>query len=198
MIDDNIVKIKKINNHLEAKFGYIDGPDHPRKFSDPLDTIVVWHPKYQYILSDTYNFETHSDFLESCKDHINNMAIMQNLYIHEHSNISLSLHPFSDCWDSGQIGYIYITKENYNEYFNKELDPYTYIINSIKEMEQYINNNVYCIDIYKNNNVIITSSELYIEDENDTLLNQILIDLCDFNKYETKQIHNTKWEYVHN
>ena len=195
MLDDNILKIKKINNNLEAKFGYIDSPEHPRKFIEPITTIISWHPKYKNQLSDTNQFQTHYDFIQYLNDNKHDIAILRNLYIFEHGNIALSIYPFTDFWDSGQIGYIYITKENNNnkEFINMSLNIESYIVNDLKMLEQYINNNVYCIDIYKNNSVILCSGELYIDNDDNTLLDKILLDFTEFDEHKIKQIQNSQW-----
>jgi hypothetical protein len=40
-----------------------------------------------------------------------NVAIIKPLYMFEHSGIAFSTTPFADKWDSGRLGFIFITKE---------------------------------------------------------------------------------------
>ena len=46
---------------------------------------------------------------------------MLPLYLYDHSGITISTGPFNCPWDSGQIGYIYVTKEAIKKEFNRKI-----------------------------------------------------------------------------
>lgn len=87
-------------------------PENPREW-DNLGTMVCWHP--DYTLGDEQ-----IDIPHGYKD----IAISLNelglddlprvylpLYLYDHSGITMQTSPFSDDWDSGQVGFIYATAE---------------------------------------------------------------------------------------
>ena len=56
-----------------------------------------------------------SDYMDETesilKKALDKVAIIKPLYLHEHSGMSVSLKPFSDPWDSGQVGLCFVTYE---------------------------------------------------------------------------------------
>lgn len=50
-------------------------------------------------------------FIEKYMTKIEELAIVLPLYLYDHSGITISTSPFSCPWDSGQLGFIYATKE---------------------------------------------------------------------------------------
>jgi len=52
---------------------------------------------------------------------INQYYVMLPLYLYDHSGITISTGPFNCPWDSGQIGYIYVTKEAIKKEFNRKI-----------------------------------------------------------------------------
>ena len=77
------------------------------------------------------------------------------LYLLDHSGISISTTPFNCNWDSGQIGFIYTTKERIKElgipkkYIEKSL------IGEVKIYNDYLEGSVYGYDLIKNVEVTI-------------------------------------------
>lgn len=81
------------------------------------DKQAVWvgfHKRYN--LNDT-DIES-QDTLEEVEAKIHekyNVAIIKPLYMYEHSGIAFKTSPFGDVWDSGRLGFIFITKEKADE-----------------------------------------------------------------------------------
>jgi hypothetical protein len=76
--------------------------------------------------------------------------IILPLYLYDHSGITISTGPFSCPWDSGQIGYIYITKEKARkEYSWKYMTKsrikriINYLENEVETYDQYLTGDVY-------------------------------------------------------
>lgn len=76
--------------------------------------------------------------------------IILPLYLYDHSGITISTGPFSCPWDSGQIGYIYITKEKAKKeyswkYMNKSRIKKIigYLESQVETYDQYLTGDVY-------------------------------------------------------
>lgn len=82
-----------------------------------LATMRCFHNKYN--LGDKHTYKS-SDFRgwEDMKKHLckqENIILLKPLYLMDHSGLSISTTPFGCIWDSGQIGYVYITKQKWIE-----------------------------------------------------------------------------------
>lgn len=91
-------------------------PESPRNW-DNLGTMVCFHKRM--ILGDK-----HSETVESLGEIIKRKDVISlPIYAYIHSGIALSTSrtgQFADPWDSGQLGYIYVTKEKIRENFCKK------------------------------------------------------------------------------
>ena len=83
--------------------------ESPREW-DNAGHMVCWHRHYN--LGDKHKFYDPEDFEETAKDWKGNdrIAVILSLYLYDHSGITMSCSPFSCPWDSGQVGYIYLTR----------------------------------------------------------------------------------------
>lgn len=71
-------------------------------------------------------------------------AVVLPLYLYDHSGITISTGPFSCVWDSGQVGWIYVTHENIRkEYGWKRLTK-----KRLKQIEGYLKGEVDVYDDY--------------------------------------------------
>lgn len=95
------------------------GSDSPRDW-DNLGTIVAWHRRYSLSDKDAPKMEP-PEFLEWLKEE---KAIYLPVFMYEHSGVALSTGSFSDPWDSGQVGYIYVLPDKVKKEFNvKRISP---------------------------------------------------------------------------
>lgn len=111
--------------------------------------IIAFHKKYN--LGDKHDFKLPSEFDEWIIKNEKELALIKPVYMYDHSGLSFSITPFSCPFDSGQIGYIYLTKENVKEcfgtddvaedkileLFNKELSHYQTFANGEQVFYQY-------------------------------------------------------------
>ena len=97
-----------------------ENPIHPRDEYDCIGTMVCWHRRYE--LGDEQPKEDpqewHEAFIALYPD-----AIILPLYLYEHSGITMQCAPFSDRWDSGQVGWIYCTRETLDREWPAEYPP---------------------------------------------------------------------------
>mgnify|MGYP001601435365 CR=1 FL=1 len=130
-----------------------DNPDNPRNW-DNIGTMVCFHGRYT--LGDKHSFGSPDDFLEWWKKN-GKGGVLLSLYLYDHSGITMSAsssgNPFSCPWDSGQVGWIYATKETIlKEYGEEGKNRITvsmkkkathYLLNEVKVYDQYLTGEVY-------------------------------------------------------
>lgn len=162
-------------------------PDSPRTWG-PLGTMVCFHRRYQ--LGDDHTFSSPEDFDEWCKDR---QVERLPLYLLDHSGISISTRGFGDRWDSGQVGWVYVTHEKIIKDFN--LNPWDAIEETIplalkvlksevEEYDKYLRGDVYEYIIEKIKSCPTCSNVTYetieqvsgIYDEPDDILNNIILE----------------------
>lgn len=101
-------------------------PQNPRKEWDNFGHMVCWHRRYD--LGDEHNHGDSRELFEELSglsvgrlekmteqqvfDAAKKNAIIMPLYLYDHSGITMSTGRFSCPWDSGQVGWIYATKED--------------------------------------------------------------------------------------
>lgn len=90
--------------------------ENPRKW-DNLGSMVCWHRRYN--LGDKHGYDSPQDFYES--EAYKNALVILPVYLYDHSGITVSNSDFGDRWDSGQIGYIFVTKEKAQEEYGSEM-----------------------------------------------------------------------------
>lgn len=63
---------------------------------------------------DTSRFEGWQELEESIKER-HDVALILPLYIYNHGQVTISTTPFNNRWDSGQVGFIYVTENRLDE-----------------------------------------------------------------------------------
>ena len=125
-------------------------PESPRDW-DNLGTMVCWHSRYN--LGDGHHFDTPDDFHEEIdKDD----AIIIPLYLYDHSGLAMRTTSFNDLWDSGQVGYIYVTDERIRKEYDvkkitKEIreEVRNVLKSEVGTYDQHISGNVYGFQLYE-------------------------------------------------
>ncbi len=141
--------------------------ESPREW-DNLGRMVCWHNRYK--LGDEHGFETPrvffhvisglyseeaTEFLtaeqdERCKEMAYKKNIILPLYLYDHSGITMSTSGFSCPWDSGQVGFIYISKEDACKEYDWKLVSQkrlrqieTYLTGEVKTYDMFLTGEVY-------------------------------------------------------
>ena len=125
----------------------------PRE-DDNLGTMVCFHRRYD--LGDKHDIKP-GDFSgwEQMKDHIQKhfkTAVILPLYLYDHSGITMNTTGFSCPWDSGQVGWIYVTKEKVREEYGsctkKNLArAEEYLLGEVKMYDHYLTGDVWIYTI---------------------------------------------------
>lgn len=91
-----------------------ENPLNPRTDCDHLGIMLCWHRRYS--LGDNHPYDTPQDFEESAA--AKDMFVCLPVYLLDHSGLYVSVNDFNDSWDSGQLGFIYCTKQDAQKWFN--------------------------------------------------------------------------------
>ncbi|MBV6342342.1 hypothetical protein [Candidatus Magnetobacterium casense] len=127
-----------------------ESPESPREW-DNLGTMVCWHRRYS--LGDKHDFKTPEEFKEWAGK---GLAVILPIYLYDHSGLTVSTQPFSCPWDSGQVGWIYATKEDVRQNYGvkkisaKWLEHVKAVLEAeVKTYDQYLNGEVYGYKVSK-------------------------------------------------
>lgn len=147
------------------KLVHDSSPESPRNW-DNLGTMICFHNRYDLGDNHNYNSDDYSSWEEMKKAIIKeeNPAVILPLYMYDHSGISISTSPFSCRWDSGQIGFILVSKKKALEEFGGKIvtAKLKERIEKILELEvetytQYVEGDVYGFQIVDEDDNIIDS-----------------------------------------
>ena len=147
---------KRIGNYLIEIIQEND-PESPREW-DNLGKMICFHSRYNLGDKHDYRSNDYSGWEEQRKDieKKENVCVMLPLYLYDHSGITMNTTGFSCRWDSGQVGWIVVSKEQVRKEYgvkriNKELiEKVTNILeNEVKIYDQYLTGDIYGYRISK-------------------------------------------------
>jgi hypothetical protein len=131
-----------------------DDSMNPRTDWDNVTTMVCFHNRYDIGDKHDYksnNFNGWDELKEQIESDHNVLAILP-LYMYDHSGITISTSPFGCQWDSGQIGWVFITLEKLKLMFgeDKSFKLNELIDSDVKTYDQYLTGDVYRYEVYEN------------------------------------------------
>ena len=91
-----------------------DSSDNPIDW-DPLGKYICFHQRYN--LGHQHDYDSPDEVRTYAK---RTGALLYPLYLYDHSGITISLSPYSCPWDSGQVGYVLVEKEDAVKEFGKK------------------------------------------------------------------------------
>ena len=125
--------------------------ESPRDW-DNLGTMICWHSRYNLgdvQTSNPHNYYEPDQWWEENMP-MKDIAAILELYLYDHGGITMRTSPFSCPWDSGGVGYIYITKEKVRkEYGKKRISKQlkarvkTYLQGEVETYDNYLTGEVY-------------------------------------------------------
>jgi hypothetical protein len=147
---------KRISNYL-IEVIQDESPESPREW-DNLGTMICFHGRYD--LGDKHDYQSgdYSGWDEQRKDieKKENACVILPLYLYDHSGITMKTSPFGCNWDSGQVGWIVVSKEQVRKEYNvkrinKELiEKVTKVLEGeVETYDQYLTGDVYGYRISK-------------------------------------------------
>ena len=138
-------------------------PDNPRNW-DNLGVINCFHKRYN--LGEAHNFNEPQELIEWIEANSDKIYYLP-LYMYEHGNITISATPFQCRFDSGQIGFIYITKELAETEGIKK--PYDLLAHEIKVYDHYLKGETYGAMILDQSGEVIDSQFGYLGDTDEVI-----------------------------
>ncbi len=126
-------------------------PFDPREW-DNIGTMVCFHNRYS--LGDKHEFRDPEHFEEFLIEEKDNIFYLP-LYLYDHGGITMKTSPFNCGWDSGQVGYIYMTKKRAEE--ERLRDPFHNLECEVKQYDPYLVGNCYGYTIVDEKNNILDS-----------------------------------------
>lgn len=143
---------------LTVQVFYDPDPDDPRKSDDNLGTMLCWHNQYK--LGDKHNFESSIHFQQWVKQ--NKPALMMPVYLYDHSGLAMNTCGFHCPWDSGQVGWIYATREDILRWFGKARLSFrtlenarSRLIHEVLMYHHYLNGECYLYEIEDANGKVV-------------------------------------------
>jgi len=155
-MDDTVKTIDYKGFEIKIKVDDMDF-ETPRDW-DNLGTMVCFHNNYS--LGDKTELESSMfDDFEDLKNYLKEKEeafIIIPLYLYDHSGITMNTTGFSCGWDSGQVGFIYTTKEKIRECFGVKLcrkeiveKAMEVLQREVKVYDDYLTGNVYGFVTFK-------------------------------------------------
>jgi hypothetical protein len=156
-------------------------PMNPRTEWDNTGTMICFHKRYN--LGDKHNYKSDNfDSWIELKEQIESdykVMYIKPLYLYDHSGITIKTSPFGCQWDSGQVGWIFVDKDNLqrisgdSDGFN-ELNLEEIIDSEVDTYDKYLTGEVYRYELYEietcnlgheHRNLIESCGGYYGEDE---------------------------------
>lgn len=133
---------QQVEGNFIVKVFYDEFSTNPRDIGG-MTKMICFHKRYKLGDKHDYKFTDYSGWEEMKEDIIKNenVEVIYPLYLYDHSGITISTSPFSCQWDSGQVGWIYITKDDVKEYGIS--DPGSMIEGDVEMYDKYLRNEVY-------------------------------------------------------
>jgi len=98
-------------------------PLNPRTEWDNIGTMVCFHQRYTLGDEDHDYDAADYDGWDEIKEAIRkeeDVAVILPLYLYDHSGITINTRPFSCPWDSGQVGFIFVSKKKLRYEFSRK------------------------------------------------------------------------------
>ncbi len=135
---------------FELEIEQDSSPDSPRTW-DNLGTMVCFHKRYDLGDKTDYRSEDYDSWDELRQGIIDNEGevFMLPLYLYDHSGITISTRPFNCNWDSGQVGYIFVSRNKVKKEGIDETKVLDYLKGEVETYDQYLTGDVWGYRVYE-------------------------------------------------
>ena len=124
----------ELGNDYELRIYQDENPMNPREEFDNLSTMAFFHRQYnlgdkdlcikgidgEYFTIDSKNYNDWDEMESDIEKHFKPVVIYP-VYMYDHSGITISLNDFNDRWDSGMIGFVFVSRQKAIEEFGKRI-----------------------------------------------------------------------------
>lgn len=130
-----------------------EDPMNPRTEWDNFGTMVCFHRRYKLLGDEDhgYRVENYSGWDELQKAiEEEDVAVILPIYMYDHGGVTIQTRPFSCPWDSGRIGFVFVSKDKVRkEYGKQRLSQKTLelaeniLIREVETYDQYLTGDVW-------------------------------------------------------
>lgn len=99
------------HNGRKVTIYFDDLAESPRTAYDNLATLACWHRRMD-LGDERIEGMAEAELRERATEDGEELLALLPLYLYDHSGITMSTSPFGDRWDSGQVGWAYVTKSS--------------------------------------------------------------------------------------
>jgi len=138
---------------------YDNDPLNPREEFDTLGKMICFHNKYNLGDKRKEWYEKEPHYFEMWLKELKGKYVILPLYLYDHSGITMNTTGFSCPWDSGQVGYIYVTYDKIEAEYGwkvmtkKRIEKIKeYLRGEVETYDQFLTGNVYCFVTKDENN----------------------------------------------
>jgi len=167
--------IEKIIGKYRAVVDVTEHDCNPRTDEDNLSIMLCFHKRYnlgdQDHDYDERDYDSFSDMLAEIKKREDPLTILP-LYLLDHSGCTISVGSFGDRWDSGMIGFVFVSKQRVREEYgvkriSKKIKSIvdSVIDAEVKIYDAYLKGEVYEYKLYDGKNLIDSSFGFYDANE---------------------------------
>lgn len=149
-MSDIVKKATSKDGKTELRIVHDEDVENPREW-DNIGTMVCFHKRYN--LGDKNNDYNSSDYgswdeMEEAICKREDVALILPLYLYDHSGITINTTGFSCPWDSGQVGFIFVSKKKarkeYGRLTKKVMEKLRkYLLGEVETYDQYLRGDVY-------------------------------------------------------
>ena len=135
----------------ELKIEQDTDPMNPRTEWDNLGTMVCFHKRYDLGDKTDYRSKDYDSWDELKQGILENEGevVILPLYLYDHSGITISTSPFGCNFDSGRIGFIFVSNHKIKKEGIDETKVIEYLESEVKTYDQYLTGEVYRYSIYE-------------------------------------------------
>ena len=163
-------------------------PLHPRRDTDTLSKI--WAKSAIHRDEEYEGITDPDDFMDSLDPEDD----IRDLFMYQHGMVALSLSPYSDPWDSGQIGFLVVSKDNIALIGTPAERVEAVIEAEIQEFEQYLNGQVYVVNMHRKvDGDVLETEESSVNNVYEDSFDEVLYDLLEGPTLKTAQ--SMDWTY---
>jgi hypothetical protein len=138
--------------------------ESPRSW-DNLGTMAIFHKRYNFGDEVDFASDDFGNWSEMQEHIINNLkaAVCLPIYMYDHSGITINTQGFACPWDSGQVGFIYVTADDLKAEGITEEEGKQILEQEVWTMDTYITGNVYGFHLIKDGETKDSCSGFYGE-----------------------------------
>jgi hypothetical protein len=122
--------------------------ENPIREFDGQAHVSVWHRRYDF--GNEPKFFEPENFRAFCEEQkeYGNPVYRLPVYLYDHSGLTVNTTGFSCPWDSGQVGWVWATKNEIQTIFGADQEPdpkqvNDYLRGTVKLLDDYLTGNVY-------------------------------------------------------